>query len=148
MNQIISQKQKVTPSINLHIPSLRFSTAASCVPKSVIHELAPLKKPAFGDMALVRIVSIGGLANLEQEFGQRFPLFVGSEVVAVFANRYAPDQYEGIVSESLHNPIYATGYGLLKHAIKKEKQASVHAVDGPLLQRLTERMRSWVADFF
>jgi len=105
MNQIISQKQKVTPSINLHIPSLRFSTAASCVPKSVIHELAPLKKPAFGDMALVRIVSIGGLANLEQEFGQRFPLFVGSEVVAVFANRYAPDQYEGIVSESLHNPI-------------------------------------------
>jgi len=50
--------------------------------------------------------------------------------------------------ESLHNPIYATGYGLLKHAIKKEKQASVHAVDGPLLQRLTERMRSWVADFF
>jgi cell division protein FtsA len=50
--------------------------------------------------------------------------------------------------ESLRNPIYATGYGLLKNALKKEKHASVHAVGGPLLQRIAERMRSWVADFF
>jgi cell division protein FtsA len=50
--------------------------------------------------------------------------------------------------ESLHNPIYATGYGLLMHALKKEQQTNVHAVGGPLLQRITERMKSWVADFF
>jgi cell division protein FtsA len=50
--------------------------------------------------------------------------------------------------ESLNNPIYATGYGLLMHALKKEKHNNVHAVGGPLLQRISERMKSWVADFF
>lgn len=50
--------------------------------------------------------------------------------------------------ESLKNPIYATGYGLLMHALKKEKKHGVNAVGGPLLQRISERMKSWVADFF
>lgn len=50
--------------------------------------------------------------------------------------------------ESLRNPIYATGYGLLKHALKKEQYANVHAASGPLLLRIAERMKSWVADFF
>jgi hypothetical protein len=107
MNQINSQQKKVSSSFNQqpHIPSLRFSTAASSVPKTAVHATAPLQTPVFGDMALVRVVSLGGHANLEEQFGQRFPLFVGSEFVAVFANRYAPDQYEGIVPTSLDNPI-------------------------------------------
>lgn len=62
--------------------------------------------------------------------------------------RLGTPRIEYDLPESLHNPIYATGYGLLMHALKKEKQTNVHAVGGPLLQRLTERMRSWVADFF
>lgn len=106
MNNITSHQKKVSSSLNNHqIQSLRYSSATSCVPKTAIHGTAPLKTPAFGDMALVRVVSLGGHANLEQELGQRFPLFVGSEFVGVFANRYAPDQYEGIVSTSLDNPI-------------------------------------------
>jgi hypothetical protein len=105
MNQIVSDHKKANPSITPNISSLRFSTATSSVPKSAIAGTAPLQKPAFGDMALVRVVSLGGLVNLEQEYGQRFPLFVGSEFVGVFANRYAPDQYEGVVSESLGNPV-------------------------------------------
>lgn len=105
MNQITSDKQKGFPSITPPISSLRFSTATSCVPKTAIAGTAPIQKPAFGDMALVRVVSLGGHINLEQEFGQRFPIFVGSEFVAVFANRYAPDQYEGVIPESLNNPV-------------------------------------------
>ncbi len=105
MTQIISEKMKVFPSNMLNLQSLRFSTATSCVPKTAICGTAPLKKPAFGDLALVRVVNIGGLVNLEQEHGQRFPLFVGTEFIGVFANRYAPDQYEGIVAESLNNPV-------------------------------------------
>lgn len=105
MNQIISEKKKFSSSINLNVQSLRLSTAASCVPKSAIHGAAPLQKPALGDIALVRVVSIGRHANLEQEFGQLFPLFVGSEFVAAFANRYSPDQYEGIIPASLDNPV-------------------------------------------
>ncbi len=106
MNQITSQSKKISSLFNQpDIQSLRFSTAASSVPKTAIHATAPLKKPSFGDLVLVRVVSLGGHANLEEEFGQRFPIFVGSEFVAVFANRYAPDQYEGMVSNSLNNPI-------------------------------------------
>jgi tRNA threonylcarbamoyladenosine modification (KEOPS) complex Cgi121 subunit len=106
MNNITSPQKKVSSSLNHHqIQSLRYTTAVSCVPKTAFHGTAPLQKPVFGDVALVRVVSIGGLANLEQEFGQRFPMFVGTEFVGVFANRYAPDQYEGLVSTSLDNPI-------------------------------------------
>lgn len=105
MNQIASIHKKGIPSIVPNISLLRFSTATSCVPKNAIAGTAPLQKPAFGDMALVRVISLGGHVNLEQEHGQRFPIFVGSEFVAVFANRYAPDQYEGVIPESLHNPV-------------------------------------------
>lgn len=48
--------------------------------------------------------------------------------------------------QALDSPIYATGYGLLVHALKQ--RGSINAGSGPLLARVFSRMKSWVSDFF
>ncbi len=50
--------------------------------------------------------------------------------------------------ESLHNPIYATGYGLLVHALKQKNDVRKSHEDDPVYKRVFERMKLWVADFF
>ncbi|KKP36067.1 MAG: Cell division protein ftsA [candidate division TM6 bacterium GW2011_GWF2_32_72] len=47
----------------------------------------------------------------------------------------------------LNSPIYATSYGLLVHALKKEALGS-NGLSAPLVSKVFECMRSWVADFF
>ena len=49
--------------------------------------------------------------------------------------------------ETLDNPIYATAYGLLIHALKKQNN-SLNNCHGPLISRVFSRMKSWVIDFF
>lgn len=53
-----------------------------------------------------------------------------------------------IIPESLQNPIYATGYGLLMFALRSKKHASMDSMEGPLIQKIFIRMKSWVSDFF
>jgi cell division protein FtsA len=53
-----------------------------------------------------------------------------------------------IIPDSLQNPIYATGYGLLMFALKMHKNNTMHGMQGPLVQKIFIRMRSWVSDFF
>jgi cell division protein FtsA len=50
--------------------------------------------------------------------------------------------------ETLQNPLYATGYGLLLHVLHNEKKIQMHRADEPLTRRVLERMKSWVSDFF
>lgn len=47
----------------------------------------------------------------------------------------------------LHNPIYATGYGLILHALKK-RDSTITQFAGPLVMRIMGRMKSWMTDFF
>lgn len=55
---------------------------------------------------------------------------------------------EFAMPESLSSPIYATGYGLLIHTVKRAEQQKMHTMDGPLMTRVFDRMKSWVSDFF
>ena len=50
--------------------------------------------------------------------------------------------------ELLESPLYATGYGLLVHAMKKEKSDAINNLQGPVAFRVFMRMKSWVSDFF
>lgn len=52
------------------------------------------------------------------------------------------------IPDSLQNPMYATGYGLLMFALKSNKNGSMNAMEGPLVHKIFIRMRSWVSDFF
>lgn len=53
-----------------------------------------------------------------------------------------------IIPDSLQNPIYATGYGLLLFALKSSKYGSMDSMEGPMVHRIFTRMKSWVSDFF
>ncbi len=52
------------------------------------------------------------------------------------------------VPGTLENPIYATGYGLLLHALHTKNSPFNPDFDGPLVKRVAARMKSWVNDFF
>ena len=52
------------------------------------------------------------------------------------------------IPDSLHSPIFATGYGLLMHAIEKQKQTEMSELGGPLLKKVLNRMKAWMVDFF
>ncbi len=49
---------------------------------------------------------------------------------------------------TLDNPIYATGYGLLLHALYEKQSPFNPDLDGPFVKRVVARMKSWVIDFF
>lgn len=49
---------------------------------------------------------------------------------------------------SLLNPMYATSYGLLVHAFRKQEDTVMNIAAGPLYKKIIARMSSWVSDFF
>ncbi len=52
------------------------------------------------------------------------------------------------IPDSLHSPIYATGYGLLLLSMKKKKEEQMSNLHGPLIKRVFHRMKNWMVDFF
>ncbi len=57
--------------------------------------------PRPGDLVLARVDKIGHHAKLELRSGRRAQMHPGDEIVAVFGNRYAPDQFEALVGPDL-----------------------------------------------
>ena len=57
--------------------------------------------PGAGDLVLCRVDDIGQHTHLELAAGRRARLFVGDEIVLAYGNRYAPDQFEAEVPDSL-----------------------------------------------
>lgn len=62
--------------------------------------------------------------------------------------RIGNPRIEYSLPESLESPIYATGYGLLVHMLKKEHHGDMDSFSGPMVSRVFMRMKSWVLDFF
>lgn len=50
--------------------------------------------------------------------------------------------------ELIEDPSHATGYGLIKYALKQHHTGSLDTLTGPLPARIFKRMRSWMSDFF
>ncbi len=61
--------------------------------------------------------------------------------------RLGTPRTELVLSETLDNPIYATGYGLLKQMFEGSNK-SINLLDGPLAVKIFYRMKSWVSDLF
>jgi hypothetical protein len=57
--------------------------------------------PEAGDLLLARVDGLGQHKRLELISSRRASLFAGDEIVVVYGNRYAPDQFEGIVPDHL-----------------------------------------------
>lgn len=57
--------------------------------------------PLAGDLVLARVEELGQHRRLELVSSRRATLFEGDEIVVAYGNRYAPDQFEGIVPDHI-----------------------------------------------
>lgn len=57
--------------------------------------------PLAGDLVLARVEELGQHKRLELVNSRRAFLFEGDEIIVAYGNRYAPDQFEGIVPDHL-----------------------------------------------
>ncbi|WP_299472525.1 hypothetical protein [uncultured Roseibium sp.] len=65
------------------------------------HIITKSCKPQPGDLVLARVQALGSHKRIELPNGRKATLHEGDEVLLAFGNRYAPDQYEAYVPESL-----------------------------------------------
>jgi hypothetical protein len=57
--------------------------------------------PTPGDVVLARVTSVGQHTRIERGDGRRASLFRGDEVIVTYGARYAPDQFEAEVPDTL-----------------------------------------------
>ncbi len=83
--------------------------------------------PRAGDLVLARIDQRGQHRRLELVTSRRAELFEGDEVVVAYADRYAPDQFEGMVPEHLGRCRLVAAGGIaarLLHAHQRVRSAT------------------------
>ena len=78
--------------------------------------LPPKGKPQVGDLVLARIDALGQHAALQLVNGRRRQLFAGDEIVVSFGNRYASNQFEAVVPESMGPCHLVAGGGIAARA--------------------------------
>jgi cell division protein FtsA len=49
---------------------------------------------------------------------------------------------------TIRTPLYATGYGILIHVLKRQVELQVHNAENPLLMRIAGRMQRWIKELF
>ena len=60
---------------------------------------------------------------------------------------YFTENKKQSVPDMLRSPIYATAYGLLSFALKRNKNFLHESGDAPLIMKVLKRMKSWIYDF-
>jgi len=75
--------------------------------------------PAPGDLVLARVDRLGQHKRIELGNGRRAPLFPGDEIVLCYGHRYAPDQFEGEIPNSLEPCHMVAAGGIAACAISK-----------------------------
>jgi hypothetical protein len=74
-------------------------------------------QPQVGDLVLARIDHLGHHGNLQLIDGRRRRLFIGDLVIAAYANRYACEQFEAEVPQSLAPCHLVAGGGIAARAL-------------------------------
>ena len=70
-------------------------------PRGYFLQAAPDTGPRPGDVVLAEVVELGHHRKLESPASRRAQMFVGDEIVVAYGDRYAPDQFEAEVPDSL-----------------------------------------------
>ncbi len=74
--------------------------------------------PKVGDVALFRVKKIGRHTRLQNYKGKNRLLFIGDLVLCAFGNRYATNQIEGYVPESIRPEYHLLGQGGVVGTVK------------------------------
>jgi hypothetical protein len=75
--------------------------------------------PSAGDLLLARVEKIGHHKRLELTNGRRARLFAGDEVLVSYGNRYAPNQFEAVVPDSMSPCHLAAAGGIAARILSK-----------------------------
>ena len=63
--------------------------------------VTPMRAPKVGDLVLARVAELGSHKKIELPSGRRATMNPGDEIIVVYGDRYAPDQYEAYVPQDL-----------------------------------------------
>ncbi len=100
-------------------------------------------RPCAGDLVLARVDQRGQHRRLELTTSRRAELFEGDEIVVAYADRYAPDQFEGMVPDHLGRCRLVAAGGIaarLLHAHQRVKSATRITPLGLLADSAGERL--------
>jgi hypothetical protein len=87
------------------------------VPRGAASQILPPKgRPRVGDLVLARVDATGHHVALHLVNGRQRQLFPGSEIVVAYGNRYAPNQFEAIVPDTMGPCHLVAGGGIAARA--------------------------------
>lgn len=90
------------------------------VPRDSMVTLSDLKvEPRAGDVVLARVTKLGQHKHLQLTDGRRARMHLGDEILVVYGNRYAPDQFEGVVPSGLGACHLVAGGGIAAMMLSK-----------------------------
>jgi len=78
--------------------------------------------PRAGDLVLARVDRLGQHKRLEEPGGRRATLFPGDEILVAYGDRYAPDQFEARVPESLGSCELVAGGGIAASVLRQSSK--------------------------
>ena len=119
------------------------------VPRSAIKTLLTGGvKPKAGDLVLAQVVKLGSHQRLELPSGRRATMNPGDEIIVVYGDRYAPDQYESYVPTDLGACHLTAAGGIASRAVSWHDRLSGPTQIKPLgLLGCAERKPLNLADF-
>lgn len=76
-------------------------------------------KPVSGNLVLATVHELGKHLRLERLDGRRAIMMPGDEIIVCYGNRYAPDQFEALVSEDLGLCDLVAGGGIASREVNR-----------------------------
>jgi len=70
-------------------------------------------RPSPGDVVLAEVTRLGQHPKLESPVSRRAQMYVGDEIVVAYGHRYAPDQFEALVPDTLRPAHLVAAGGVL-----------------------------------
>jgi len=81
-------------------------------------------QPQVGDLLLARVGRVGHHKRIERPDGRRAHLFAGDEIIVCYGNRYAPDQFEGLVPDHLGECELVAAGGIAASVVCKHRSVA------------------------
>lgn len=112
--ELVSRPTAAVTAIQTRLLRAKRAYTTRHVPLSACDRLIedPRISPRPGDLLLARVLRVGKHTTLEGTDSRRSVLFPGDEVLVAYGARYAPDQFEACVPESLSACHLAAGGGV------------------------------------
>jgi len=79
-------------------------------------------KPDAGDLVLAKVTTIGQHQRIELGSGRRAGLHIGDEIIVCYGSRYAPDQFEAYIPETLEACHLVAAGGIASKSINRHSR--------------------------